>query len=395
MQAPPARPTVGANSAVAERPLAPAATRWALGWGRRRALVAAVAAALVLGGGAVALVALAAGEETAATRATPATTTALVARRDLVQRETVVGTLGFADPRNSVATTAGTITWLSEAGALIAPGRVLYRLDGRPVFLLDGAEPASRSFAPGMEPGRDVLQLKRALRQLGYDPARQMVLDQRFDFAARAIVERWQRAVGLEPTGTIPLGQVVFQPGSRRVGELQVSVGQPVTEGELLFATSSAERLVTGTIDASLQSALRVGDPVSVDLLNGTVARGTITAVDDVATAAEEAEGEQQGGGAEASSTVGFRVRLNNPRVAGKLAQAPVTIDVARERANDVLSVPVTALLALDGGGYGVQVMKNGVPTLVAVRPGFYSDDGYVEIEPGAVEAGARVVVPR
>ena len=395
MQAPPAGQALTPAGVVDRPPLAWKRSRFARAVGRPRpgVLLAVAAGALALTGGAIALAALTG--ETKADGAATATTTALVARRDLVQRETVPGTLGYADPRNTVATTTGTLTWLPEAGALIAPGGVLYRLDGRPVFLLNGAEPASRSFVPGMAPGRDVLQLKRALRQLGYDRARQMVLDQGFDFAARAIVERWQRAVGVEPTGAVSLGEVVFQPGSRRVGELVVTVGQSVTAGHVLFATSSAVRLVTGAIDASLQSALRVGDTVSVDLLNGTVVRGTITAVDNVATAPKQAEGEQQGGGTEANSTVGFRVRLNNPRLAGRLDQAPVTIDVARHRANDVLSVPVTALLALDGGGYGVQVMRNGVPTLVGVKPGFYSDDGYVEIEPGAAESGERVVVPR
>ncbi len=38
--------------------------------------------------------------------------------------------------------------------------------------------------------------------------------------------------------------------------------------------------------------------------------------------------------------------------------------------------------------------MRDGVPTVIAVEPGLYSDGGYVEIKSGALEEGDKVVVP-
>jgi hypothetical protein len=206
--------------------------------------------------------------------------TAVVARRDLVQHDTVVGTLGYTDPRNVVDALTGTLTWLPEAGAVVDPGQPLYRVDGHAVFLFDGVTPAGRTFEPGMRAGADVLELKRALRGLGFDPAHRLTTDGRFDWATRAVVERWQQANGMPLTGTIPLGQVVFQPGPRRVGRLQLTTGSSIAPGQVPFQTSSSERIVTGSVDASQQSDLAIGEPVSVDLLNGSVTGGRIVEID-------------------------------------------------------------------------------------------------------------------
>ena len=59
----------------------------------------------------------------------------------------------------------------------------------------------------------------------------------------------------------------------------------------------------------------------------------------------------------------------------------------------DVIAVPVAALLALAEGGYAVEVDAGGGATrLVAVEPGFFAD-GLVEVS-GGLEPGDRVVVP-
>jgi len=53
--------------------------------------------------------------------------------------------------------------------------------------------------------------------------------------------------------------------------------------------------------------------------------------------------------------------------------------------------IPVTALLALAGGGYAVEVPDGAATKLVAVETGLFAD-GYVEVS--GVEAGVEVVVP-
>jgi hypothetical protein len=58
-----------------------------------------------------------------------------------------------------------------------------------------------------------------------------------------------------------------------------------------------------------------------------------------------------------------------------------------------VLAVPVTALLALAGGGYGVEIVTGpGTDRLVGVQTGIFAG-GRVAITGPGIAAGTRVVV--
>jgi hypothetical protein len=75
-------------------------------------------------------------------------------------------------------------------------------------------------------------------------------------------------------------------------------------------------------------------------------------------------------------------------RVSG-LDQAAVSVNFAQQKANNVLSVPVTALIATQGGGYTVQ--KAAAPhTLIPVTPGLFAA-GYVQISGSGVYPGLEV----
>ena len=82
-----------------------------------------------------ALVALAGcgGSEPAPT--TVATATTPIVRQDLVETETVDGTLGYADEQSVAPRLKGTTTWTPEAGAVIRPNHRLTEVDGRGVYL--------------------------------------------------------------------------------------------------------------------------------------------------------------------------------------------------------------------------------------------------------------------
>jgi peptidoglycan hydrolase-like protein with peptidoglycan-binding domain len=323
-----------------------------------------------------------------------ATATATVARRDLVQRSTVSGTLGYGDAREVVNYRSGTITSLPEEGRVLRLGAVLYYVNEQPVVLFSGSQPAWRPLATGVSDGRDVRQLEQNLRALGYDDERELTIDGQFNAATAAAVARWQVDLGLEQTGRVELGDVVFLPGARRVGTVAVSLGDRARPGAPIMTTSSTTRLVTAEIDASDQGDVAVGDKVVIDLRNGRTTTGTITEVGRVASSTdEETSGGQMTSGS-TSSTITFEVRPDKPAVVGRLDQAPVEVGVTSERATNALSVPVSALLALRGGRYGVEVVRAGTTSVVEATPGLYSDGGYVEIKRGAVKAGDVVVVP-
>ena len=58
-----------------------------------------------------------------------------------------------------------------------------------------------------------------------------MKVDGEWDSGTTAAVKRWQKRKGLTRTGEIELGRVVFQPGSRRIGEVQIAAGASASGG--------------------------------------------------------------------------------------------------------------------------------------------------------------------
>jgi multidrug efflux pump subunit AcrA (membrane-fusion protein) len=85
-------------------------------------------------------------------------------------------------------------------------------------------------------------------------------------------------------------------------------------------------------------------------------------------------------------------VALDDPRAGGRLDQAPVDVYVTTQSRKGVLAVPVTALLALQEGGYAVEVVDAaGQHHLVAVQLGVFSG-GMVEVAGAGLRAGMKVV---
>jgi hypothetical protein len=178
------------------------------------AALAAVAAVVLASGGSPSGDPAAAGAQRAGTE--------LVARRTLVDRAQLDGTLGYGGERPAMDRLGGTLTWLPSPGAVIRPGERLFAVDGEPVILIDGAVPAWRSLSAGVEDGVDVRQLERGLAALGYDPG---TVDETFTASTAAAVRAWQDALGLDETGRVELGRVVFLPGTRRVAQVDATLG--------------------------------------------------------------------------------------------------------------------------------------------------------------------------
>ena len=333
--------------------------------------VAAIAAAVVLA---------ASGDEAPPVRAATTTATATVERRDLVDRESVAGTLGYAGAAALVAGDSGTVTALPEAGSVIRRGESLFRLDDEPAaWLLYGSLPAWRDFSSGMTDGEDVRQLERNLRALGHDPDGDMTVDDDWDWATTAAVLRFEDERGLTEDGTLTRGEAVFRPGPARVGEVRAALGQSVAPGAQIADLSTTRREVVVDLEATRQSLAREGALVTVDMPDGSTARGRITDVGKVAERPASDEGEP---------TIEVAVSLRGKAARGRgFDQAPVDVGFEAARRSDVLVVPVTALLARGGGGFAVETPEG---KLIEVEPGAYAED-YVEVE-GDLQEGMKVV---
>jgi hypothetical protein len=353
----------------------------------RRRWVAATVVLVVLGAGAGAVwyagVFRSNGSSSGNTGA-PAPTTKAVARQDISQTTSVNATLGYAGSYTVTGKGGGTLTWLPSAGSVIGQGQVLYRVDnGTPVVLLYGSIPDWRSMSEGTT-GPDVTQLNHDLVALGYASSGDIsalswdYYSWETRYAVQLLEEHWGVS---SPSGSLSLGSVVVEPEALRVSIVTGGLGGPAS-GPVLAATSG-RHVVTVGLSTSMESEVKAGDAVSVTLPDGSSTPGVITAVGAVAS------------GSGSNATIPVSVKLTDPKAAGNLDQAPVTVYITTASAPDVLVVPVGALLAQPSGGYAVNVVGAGnSQRLVPVTAGIIDDTaGLVQVT-GNLTPGERVVVP-
>jgi hypothetical protein len=314
----------------------------------------------------------------------PAPATAAVARENITATTPVNATLGYAGSYPVTGRGGGTLTWLPSAGQVISQGRALYRVDnGSPVVLLYGGVPDWRTLDEGVS-GADVTQLNHDLVALG-DAGSVEISALGWDYFSAetaAGVAKLQSALGISsPSGSLSLGQVVFDPEALRVSQVTGSLGGPAS-GPVLAATSD-RHVVTIPLDAAMQSQVMAGDTVTVTLPDGSSTPGTVSSVGTVAS------------GTGSNATIPVTVTLTDPRAAGTLDQAPVTVNITTASARNALVVPVGALLAHAPGGYDVEVAGPGnARRYVPVTTGIFDDAyGLVQVT-GALAPGEQVVVP-
>jgi hypothetical protein len=356
--------------------------------GRRRwRSIAAVAVVTIAAGAGGIGVARARNPSPAATAppAPPPVKTATVSRTDLVERLTVDGTLSYGATRRLASPRPGTLTWLPAVGTTVDRGQPLARIDEREVPLLLGAVPLYRNLAVGAADGADVRQLEENLVALGHG-LDGLVVDDHFDWATRAAVQSWQRATGAEETGAVRTGDLVFSPTAVRVATHEGAVGDDVGPGRPLVTVTGVDRSVTVKLDVARQSHVNVGDAVQVELPDQRSVGGRVT---EVSSVAERASGTSSGSGAR--DTIPVTIALDDPAAAGRLEQAPVSVRITERQAANVLAVPIKALLALQEGGYAVEVVGGGDRRYVLVTTGAFAG-GLVEVQ-GELQAGDTVVV--
>jgi len=276
-------------------------------------------------------------------------------------------------------------TMLPAVGQIVRRGQPLYAISGEPAVLLYGGVPASRAFRWGMPAGVDVAELNRNLRGYGAPSG------DGFTATTRLAIERFQSEHHLSATGQLPLGSVVFEPGAVRVTSVTPTTGSPVQAGAVLSITST-RRVVTIALDASQQTNVKVGDPVLITLPDNSTTPGHVSLVGTVATTPSS----DQNGGGSSSPTIEVEVTPDDPAATGRLDQAPVDVSITTATVRNVLAVPVSALLALAGGGYAVEnVEPSGDHRLVAVSVGLFDDAaGMVQVSGAGLAEGQRVVVP-
>ncbi|MFC9297922.1 peptidoglycan-binding protein [Streptomyces sp. NPDC057011] len=326
--------------------------------------------------------------------------TAPVQRGDLSAGLQVEGTLGYAQERRLNAAGPGVITWSAGEGTAVERDGKLYEVNGRPVRLMYGAVPMYRPLKAG-DKGEDVRQLKRNLQALGYgngldaeDPA--------FTAGTATAVKRWQKAHKAAETGEVGKEDVAFASGPQRVRKTDAAVGDEPGPGRPVLTLTGTERIVRLQLDAAKAAAgaARTGEKVSVRLPGGASASGRVEAVGEGSGpgsgsgSGSEQDGGAGGAGGDKKAKVEVLIAFDNPDGIKAPDQSPVSVGLTGETRKGVLSVPVNALLALTGGGFGVQVVEGGRVREVRVELGMFGS-GRVEVTGDSLKEGMRVGVPK
>ena len=177
------------------------------------------------------------------------------------------------------------------------------------------------------------------------------------------------------------------------IGSYINDTGSAVSLNSQLYNISSIGIEVVFQVDASDQETVSVGDSVEIELPTDERVPTQITFIDQVVTQTQAGE------------FIEVTLEVLNPEEIEAYDQAPVKVFVTTEISENVLYVPVNALLALAEGGYALEVYSGGTEvgtfegesgvdtSYVAVEIGVFTD-GFVEVK-GNITEGQLVVVPR
>jgi len=309
--------------------------------------------------------------------------TAKVTRQTLNDTQTVNGTLGYGDSTTLASRLVGTVTSLPYASSVFQRGNSVYKVDNTPVVLMYGGVPAYRNLGVGDE-GADVKELEQNLKALGYSG---FTVDNNYTSDTADAVKEWQEDLGLDETGRVELGRVVFAPGAIRVDSVKASLGGQISPGQDVLTYTGTSRVITVQVGIGDQRLAKQGTTVSVKLPDGKQVDGTIQRVYTVIEASDDPNGDPE-------TKIEAQVTLKDAKAAAGLDIASVEVTFTAAEHKDVLTVPVAALVALAEGGYGVEVVNGSSSHYVKVETGLFAG-GRVEVTGDGIAEGVIVGMPK
>jgi multidrug efflux pump subunit AcrA (membrane-fusion protein) len=210
-------------------------------------------------------------------------------------------------------------------------------------------------------------------------------VDESYSDATATAVRKWQHDLGLAETGTVELGRVLYAAGPVRVDSQKAAVGEALQPGKALLTYTGAARVIIVELDVSDQRLTHNGSAVSVKLPDGKAVAGKIA---NTQTVVKPAEGQTP-----AKTKIKVTVTVDDEKALAGLDLAAVEVSFTASQRENVLTVPVAALLALAEGGYGVQVVDAGTTRVVAVKTGLFAG-GRVEVSGDGLTEGMTVGMP-
>lgn len=206
-------------------------------------------------------------------------------------------------------------------------------------------------------------------------------------------IRSWQKKVGRSATGLVEPGHVVVATGPIRVAAHLAEAGAVVysrldgqnnvmpngNNSNQIVRYTGTDKIVTVSLELADHDYAKVGDAVTVTLPNDRKVPGVIAKV---------------GAQFDKDGKADAEIDIPEQAALGSLEAASVDVEFVVGKRTDVLAVPIVALVALSGGGYGVEVVDGKGPHVVKVTTGLFAN-GNVEISGAGIAEGVTVRVPK
>lgn len=302
-------------------------------------------------------------------------------RQDVVEMATLEASVGNGTVLTLPIEIEGTVTWAPAQGAMLRSGDVVVEVGERPVVLVIGESPLYRPLRLvvrgerdeagtriGALKGADVAQLQQYLLDEGFDDKGRLIVDETFGLSTQRAVKSWQTSVGHPATGVIDTSQMLFMTSEVLVSS-ELSVGQRFEQ----FDVSGTNTVLSVNGSTADRDFFPVGE--TIEVLSEPPTTGVVTRSSRITT---------EDGTRQFIEIIVDGVRPDD------LGQS-VQISGSLTRAEDALTVPVRALLAVSEGGWVVEVASGSGTKRVEVE--LIEVVGTTAIVSG-IEEGDEVVIP-
>lgn len=266
---------------------------------------------------------------------------------------------------------SGTVTSLStRPGHAVGAGDVLYTVDLRPVVAAEGSVPSFRNLSEGAT-GADVAQLEEFLsKTVGFSGT----VDQEFTELTAAAVESWQAQLGVEATGVVRRGDLLFLPqlpGRVTLSE-EIRVGAQVDSGIGAVETLSKFPRFTVTLGPDQSDLVPLDGNVRVHH-GGATWRGTIASATQTEVGQLQLELAGKNGRALCHPSCA-QLPVSRPTLlrAELITVPPTTGPVVPAAALQTTPEGTTVVVGVDGDEIPVKVLAeaNGQAVVSGVDPG-------------------------
>jgi hypothetical protein len=313
----------------------------------------------------------------------PAPLTTTVTQQDLTISSDFEGQLSYGTAAPIKGQGAGIVTALPTPGTVLEPGSVAYRVNDRPVPVIQGDTALFRPVDGSGLHGSDVAMVVTMLQAAGFLYEEEVDDPTKFstgpDFT-EALCD-WQESVGLPLTGTLSPGDVLVLPAPRRIASVTAAVGDSVT-GELM-QLGPVDKSITLQVPPSQMGGIVKDAPATLTLPDGTTTTGTVASIATVIPPTPS-DGPTSTDPLELTITV---VPADQAAFAA-LDYAPIRVTLVTATKSAVLTVPIAALLALREGGYALQLVSG---ELIPVNVGMLTAT-LAEVSGSGVTNGLTVV---